>query len=114
MTMASGLTPSHLAALARVTQILAPARSPWWVIAGAAVALHGVPGWMVDDIDVLIDADDFGLVTAAPEVWSRNPGHSDRFRSTQYATAVVADTHVEFMAGLTVRRRGDWVPVVPK
>ncbi|KQN37768.1 hypothetical protein ASG37_12220 [Sphingomonas sp. Leaf407] len=114
MRTAPGLTLSHRAALARVAHILGAARSPWWVIAGAAVALHGVPGTMVDDTDVLIDADDFGLVTAVPEVWSLDPGHSDHFRSARYAVAVLADIHVEFMAGLTVRQRGDWVPVVPR
>jgi len=114
MSVGSGLTPSHLAALARMSQILAAARSPWWVIAGAAVALHGVPRVVVDDIDLLIDEEDFGLVTAMPEVWSLHAGDSDRFRSACYAMAVVADIHIEIMAGLTVRRRGNWVPVTPR
>ena len=51
------LAPPLRAALIEVAAIMAPARHDWWVIASAALALHGADPGPVRDIDVLFELD---------------------------------------------------------
>ncbi len=112
--MGEALSPGHVAALARVAAWLGDARGDWWIIAGAAVALHG--GWPIEvgDIDVLIGAADVPLVAALPGVRLLERGGSERFRSDFHAAVDVGGVTVEFMAGFRVRGAGGWAPVMPR
>ena len=96
--------------LARVADLLTDAREPWWVIAGAAAALHGVAG-PVRDVDVLLAepdarrlADTLDLLPEAGEV-------DPRFRSALLLTWRGAPLPVEIMASFKLRTGDAWQPV---
>jgi len=98
--------------LGRIAAVMAMAREPWWIITGAAAALHGIET-PVADVDVLLGMDD------AREVLGRlglplAPGMpSPRYRSELFATWREAPLPVELMAGFAVKGPAGWAVVAP-
>jgi len=68
------------ATLARVGAEMVDAAEPWWVITGAAVALHGA-ATMVADVDVLIGAGDAVTLFERLGLPPQPGAPSDRYRS---------------------------------
>lgn len=46
------VTPALSASLSAIGSVMAEAHDPWWIIASAAVALHGADPGHVSDVDV--------------------------------------------------------------
>ena len=96
-----------------VAAVMAQAPAPWWIITGAAVALHGIDAGPVGDVDVLLDLVDARRILAAigiaPEAKPPHPA----FRSTLFATWRSPPLPVEFMAGFQHREASQWVAVRP-
>jgi len=99
--------------LAQVGAAMADAVAPWWIVTGAAVALHGV-ATPARDVDVLIGIDDaerlFGrlglpLVPGTPHA---------RYRSALFGCWTEPPLLVEWMAGFMLRGPDGWAAVVPR
>lgn len=110
----AGLSGDHVAALAVVDRLLRHAREPWWVIAGAAVALHAGPVVTVDDIDVLLAISDVALIADVPGMVRNGGGGDALFRSAYYASLPTGAVDIEFMAGFELYGPGGWQPVWPR
>ena len=99
--------------LATVALAMAPARHEWWIIASAAVMLHGADPGAIDDVDVLFDLRDtkailrqLGLETA--------PGAAHaKFRSEQFVRWTGPPLPVEFFAGFHLFEAGRWTAIRP-
>lgn len=100
-------------ALAQVGRDLGPAQDPWWIIGSAAMALHGVQGLRVGDIDILASPRDARLVLARNNAAAAPGSASPRFRSEVHGSWHSGDWRVEVMAGFAVRQDDRWVPVCP-
>jgi len=108
------LSDDHVAALGMVDRLLRQAEEPWWVIAGAAVALHASEPLAVDDIDILLSMRDVGLIADLPDI-VRKDGDGDKlFRSAYYASLSTGAVDTEFMAGFERCGRDGWQPVWPR
>lgn len=91
--------------------MMAPARDPWWIIAGAAAALHGAAG-PVGDVDVLAsERDAVALLTTLGIRSATAP--SDRFRSAVFACWAGTPLPIEIMAGFEVHTIEGWRPATP-
>ncbi len=110
----AALPNRHVAALAVVDRLLRDARGPWWVIAGAAVALHARQPVVVGDVDILLSDEDVPLVAAMSGVSQRQGDGDLLFRSRYYAGAVVSGVAIEFMADFMIRGATGWSPVRPR
>lgn len=112
--MTAGLSGDHVAALAVVDRLLRRAHEQWWVIAGAAVALHANEPVIVDDIDVLLAIRDVPLIADLPGLVRKGGDRDARFRSAFYASLAVGTVEVEFMAGFALCGEQGWQPVWPR
>ncbi|MDJ0276132.1 hypothetical protein QLH51_04845 [Sphingomonas sp. 2R-10] len=110
----AGLSAGHVAALAVADAVLRDARKPWWVIAGAAVALHTREPIVVDDIDILLAVEDVPLVAALSGIVRRECDGHALFRSDFYAAVAIGTVTIEFMAGFRSNRQGLWCDVWPR
>ena len=107
------LNPSLQATLIAVANAMADAQAPWWIIASAAVALHGAVKVEVGDVDVLLHPDDaLRLLPSLGIVPQRGADHPD-FRSEIFGSWPVNPLPVEFMAGFHHRRGAQWHLVAP-
>lgn len=88
-------------------------RDPWWVIASAAVALHGVDPGPVADVDVLLSVEDAQRVLPSIGVEVRQGSAHPDFRSSVFGTWTDSPLQVEFMAGFHHRSGPDWHRVEP-
>lgn len=92
---------------------MAPAQHEWWIIASAAVALHGGDPGVIKDVDVLLDPRDAAAVLGALGVEGA-PGEADeRFRSDLFASWTGAPLPVEFFAGFHLLEQGSWNEIRP-
>lgn len=99
--------------LTAVAHAMAPARHDWWIIASAAVALHGVDPGVVDDVDVLLDPRDAGAILTGFGVEAA-PGSADaKFRSDLFARWTGPPLPVEFFAGFHLLESGVWREIRP-
>jgi hypothetical protein len=110
----AALPSGHVAALAVVDCWLRDARSPWWVIAGAAVALHARLPMAVDDIDILLAVDDVPLIADIPGVVRQEGAADPLFRSDFYASVGAAGVTIKCMAGFRSKRDGVWSEIWPR
>ena len=97
--------------------MLAPALAgmadDWWVISGAAVALHGVADLDVADVDLLVSLRDAERLAGKLGI-ALAPGRpSDLFRSALFGRWLLPPLPVEIMAGFQVRSGGGWSEVWP-
>ncbi len=88
------------------------AAGPWWIIAGAAAALHGVEG-EVGDVDVLLDVADARVLLPRLGLIPEPGGESALFRSAVFARWTRPPLPVEFMADFACRVDGVWRSVSP-
>ncbi|KQN71762.1 hypothetical protein [Sphingomonas sp. Leaf62] len=110
----TGLSVAHRDALARMAGVLRAATEPWWVIAGAAVALHSRRPVTVGDIDILIGIEDVALIRELPGVRVRAPDDNGLFRSRFYAALEANGVEIECMAGFELHRAGRREQVRPR
>lgn len=83
---------------------LREARDPWWIITGAAAALHGVAG-EVGDVDVLVSVSDARRLLRE----RAQPGSpSERYRSALFGRIDGLALLVEIMAGFELFAGGRW------
>jgi hypothetical protein len=98
----------------RVVAALSPRlQDPWWLIGSAAMALAGVEGLDVADIDLLVSERDAAAALAAWDTPREPPGGNDRFRSAIYGRRP-GELVIEVMAGLEVRTAAGWTAVRPR
>ena len=103
-----------LSSLARCVELLSTARQDWWLIGGAAFLAHGVGSGVLKDVDVLVGTADAETLAKSSDVTLLERGASTRFSSAHYFSCCAGQVPIEFMAGLRVRKEGDWHPVLPQ
>lgn len=111
--LAPGLAPDLAEVLAALSDAMAGAAHPWWLIGSVAVALHGGDAGPIGDIDVVVDPRDMPGVLARTGAQVRAKSESALFRSDIFATWHHGTRPIEFMAGFRLCRGGTWHPVEP-
>jgi hypothetical protein len=99
------LTPHLAAALAQVQAAAAGARDPWWLIGSAAMALHGVRGLTVGDVDLLMSRRDAAALLRSKGVEPEPGEEGGRFRSDVFGRWRAGAYVVETMGGFHVDGR---------
>lgn len=99
--------------LVRVADAMATARDPWWIIASAAMALHGAHPLRVADIDLLASEHDAAALIAALALRPDMSGGTPRFRSALFARWLAPPLPVEIMASFEVHAPDGWQTVRP-
>lgn len=99
--------------LTRLAEMMAVAQDDWCLIGGAALALWGVPGVKVRDIDVILSAGDAEAILGAVGVPITTPAPNDLFRSTIYAQ-MGTGIQYDFMAEFAVNGPNGWMAVPPR
>ncbi len=99
--------------LALVADAMRAASDPWWIIASAAMALHGAHPIHVADIDLLASERDTAALIAALSLQPAPPGGAPQFRSALFARWLAPPLPVEIMAGFEVHTPDGWRPVRP-
>ena len=93
---------------------MAEARDPWWIIASAAVALHGADPGHVADVDVLLSVTDARCVLPTIGIQLRQGSEHAAFRSSIFGTwSGTTPLPVEFMADFHRWSGEAWLPVQP-
>ena len=107
------LSPPLRDTLTWVASVMGEAADPWWVIASAAAALHGVTAPEVGDVDVLASDRDaaalLGRLGIEPLVVPAHP----LFRSRILGRWTAAPMIVEVMSGFHIRDGPAWREVRP-
>jgi len=106
------LPPSAAHALAEVAEALAAAEDDWWLIGGAAVALHGL-AIPIADIDVLMSRRDIVRVIARLGIEPVEGVAIDRIRSETWVRWTAPSLAVDLMTRLEVRTGEHWRRVAP-
>lgn len=104
---------SIIASLKAIGAIMTAANDPWWIIASAAVALHGADPGPIGDVDVLLSVDDATRILPAIGIELRHGTDHPDFRSGIFGTWTGTTLPVEFMADFYYRSGIDWVQVQP-
>ncbi|WP_380778906.1 hypothetical protein [Sphingomonas sp. R86520] len=100
--------------LVMVATTMRDARNPWWVIASAAVALHGVTSIAVGDVDVVTSVGGARRLMARLGVVPIEDDASSLFRSTVFGRWETPPLVVEIMAGFHVATAAGWTEVLPR
>ena len=101
------------ATLIGLAAVMADARDPWWIIASAAMALHGAPV-EVGDVDLLASERDARTLLARLDIANASAPGTDRFRSAIFARCDALPVPVEIMADFHVRGPDGWQPLAPR
>ena len=101
-------------ALEMVADLAAPAADPWWIIASAAVALHGAPIEDVRDVDLLMSEEDARRTLVRAGVEPRSGQGTDRFRSAVFGTWLGAPVPIEIFGGFEMAGAAGWTRVRPE
>lgn len=112
-SMPMKVTPALLASLNEIGNVMVEAHDPWWVIASAAVALHGADPGVVADVDVLLSVLDARRILPTIDIELRQGSVHPAFQSSIFGTWTGAALPVEFMADFHCRSGLAWVPVQP-
>jgi hypothetical protein len=107
------MDPALRQTLLTVAALMRDAHDEWWIIASAAMTLHGAAPIEVADVDLLLSERDGHALLGALGLSFAPPIGTDRFRSALFARWGGAPVPVEIMAGFHVRSGDDWRPVVP-
>ena len=107
------VSPALSASLNAVGDIMAEARDPWWIIASAAVALHGANSGHVADVDVLLSVVDARRILPPIGIELRQGSAHAAFRSSIFGIWTGTALPVEFMADFHRRSGEAWLPVQP-
>jgi len=102
-----------VASLEAVAEVMQSTQDSWWIIASAAVALHGADPGPVGDVDVLLSLRDARRIIPTLGLALYQGSHHAEFRSTIFATWRQAPLPVEFMAGFHHCQGGRWRAIVP-
>jgi hypothetical protein len=113
MEAAMPLQPDLGATLIELAAQMVGALDPWWVIASAAMALHGAPV-EVGDVDLLASERDARALLARLGIVALSAPGTDRFRSTVFARWDTLRMPVEVMADFHVRGPAGWQLLVPE
>jgi hypothetical protein len=105
--------PPLSASLNAIGLIMDQAHDPWWIIASAAVALHGADPGHVGDVDVLLSVVDARRILPAIGIELRQGSVHAAFRSSIFGTWTGTALPVEFMADFDHRSGEVWFPVRP-
>ncbi len=108
------LAPDLRETLVMMAEATREARDPWWVIASAAVALHGVGPVEVGDVDLVMSVGDARRVMEALGIAPIEDGASPLFRSTLFGRWETPPLVVEIMAGFHVATAAGWTEVLPR
>ncbi len=101
------MPPALRATLVGVAARLEAAQEPWWIVTGAAAALHGV-ATPVGDVDVLVGTADAIRLLGA----DASPGVPGEWcRSARFGRIDGLPLPVEIMAGFDLLTGGRWEPV---
>jgi hypothetical protein len=109
----ASLTPNVIATLSMVANAARHNRDDWWIIAGAAAALHGVTDIIVGDVDVLMSVRDAEAVMNAccvPPIWASG---NKLFRSDVFGQWHDPPMTVEIMAGFDYMDLRGWRRIAP-
>jgi hypothetical protein len=106
------ISPATVRTLVAVAHALEDARDHWWLIGGAAVALHGL-AIDVADVDVLMSEHDLRHIMTELHLTARQGMPVDRIRSDIWVRWTALPLSVDLMTGLQVRRGEEWVRVTP-
>jgi hypothetical protein len=107
------LDETLVAAVRAASDVMVSAHDPWWIIASAAVALHGADAGPVGDVDVLLSRRDAMRILPTIGVQPVSGVESAAFHSGIFGTWRGAALPVEFMADFTYRCGADWITVAP-
>jgi hypothetical protein len=107
------VNPILSASIHATGNVMAEAHDAWWIIASAAVALHGADPGHVSDIDVLLSVADARRILPAIGIELRPGSAHSAFRSSIFGTWTGTALPVEFMAGFCRRSGEAWLPVRP-
>ena len=107
-TVANTLTPDLMTTLSMVADLARDNRDDWWVIAGAAAALHGATDIIVGDVDVVMSARDAESVLAACAVVPMRGAGNALFRSRVFAQWCQPPMTVEIMADFDYFSARSW------
>jgi hypothetical protein len=107
------LPPPLAATLDALAPALATLRHDWWLIGSGAMALLGLEGLTIGDVDVLAHPDDAKALLASLGCgWA--PGEaSARFRSGVFGRWTGAPLGVDVLGDFRVRSNAGWVLVRP-
>jgi hypothetical protein len=98
--------------LVQVAAAMTSARYDWWIIASAAIALHGADPGNVRDVDVLFDSRDAEAILAPLGLEAMAGTGDGLFRSSLFATWLQAPLPVELFAGFQLCEAGQWRDIV--
>lgn len=107
------VNPALSASLNAISNVMAETHDPWWIIASAAVALHGADPGHVADVDVLLSVADARRILPAIGVELRPGSAHAASRSSIFGTWSGTVLPVEFMADFHRRSGEAWLPVRP-
>lgn len=107
------MDPALRQTLFTLAEVLQDTHDEWWIIASAAMALHGATPIEVADVDLLVSERDGHALLSALGLPFVPPVGTDRFRSALFARWDGAPVPVEIMASFHVRSGDDWLPMVP-
>lgn len=96
-----------------VAELGESAADPWWVIASAAVALHGAPVDDVRDVDLLMSARDAKRTLMRVGVEPAAGRATDLFRSAVFGTWHDPPLPVEIFGDFDFADAGGWTRVFP-
>ncbi|WP_375428054.1 hypothetical protein [uncultured Sphingomonas sp.] len=107
------VSPALSTSLNAIGNIMVQTHDPWWIIASAAVALHGANPGHVADIDVLLSVADARRILPTIGIEPRQGSAHAAFRSSIFGTWTGTALPVEFMADFHRRSGEAWLPVQP-
>ena len=107
------MDPALHQTLLTTAALMRDAQDDWWIIASAAMALHGAAPIEVADVDLLTSERDGHALLGALDLPFVPPVATDRFRSALFARWDGAPVPIEIMAGFHVRSGDGWRPIVP-
>ena len=109
--MTGTLTDDLIETLHIVASAAAGFRDPWWIFGGAAMALAGLEGWRVPDVDIMASPRDArALIDVLGGRVVQDPGEG-LFRSEVFGRILTTPVPLEVMARTDIRAAGDWKPV---
>lgn len=111
--MTSTLAEPLRRTLEAVADLAAPAAEPWWIIASAAVALHGAPVEDARDVDLLMSEEDARATLLRAGVEPRAGEGTTQFRSAVFGTWLGTPLPVEIFGGFEFAGPAGWTRVLP-
>lgn len=106
------LSPDVRKTLAGVAREMTRAEDRWWLIGGAACALHGL-AVEIADIDVIMSVRDAKQILSDLGIAPEPPGGAGRFRSATFGRWKGLPLQVDLMGGFEVHAAGESIAVLP-